>query len=244
MNYNSPQLKMVLCSRRHPSMSRPEFFAYLTDVHAPLVLGVPEFLCYLRRYVQNHALLEEDGINPPPAYRHATDRDSVIELSFDSAASLHEATQLPRYLDTIRPDESRFNDLARLIAIPAEEVAIFGEREAPGWKMFDFLQKREDLSRESFLTLWRRDAARLATDAQYRDIVRKRVHNVPLATDSADFAPASAYDGVTEIWLGDFEHLRLFNASGFRSGELEFANAERSFSVLAREVLIHPANRP
>jgi hypothetical protein len=234
-------LKMVLCSRRHPSMTRAQFFAYLTDVHAPLVLGVPEFLPYLRRYVQNHALLAEDGAKPPPSYRHAAERDSVIELFFESAEKLHEAMQVPQYVDTIRPDEGRFNDLSKLIALPTEEDTVFTDREAaPAWKMFDFLTKRADLSRDTFLVRWRRDADRLAQNAGYRALVRRRTHNVPLAARPEDFARAAHYDGVTEIWLNDLGQL---GEVGNRSGEADFVDAEHSFSVIAREVPIHDATK-
>lgn len=243
MRADCDMLKIVLCSRRHPRMTRPEFFAHLTAVHAPLVLGAADFLPYLQRYVQNHAILPEDGTEPPPSYRHAAERDSVIELWFESVEMLQEAMRVPQYLSIIRPDEGRFNDLDRLVAVPTHGVTVFSGPEAPPWKLFDFLVKREGMDRETFLGRWREDAMRLAADDSYRTRVRKRVHNVPLVHRNDDFAIASPYDGVTELWLDQLTDLDSFTPSSYRSGESQFVDASRSFSVIAKEVPVHDAVR-
>jgi hypothetical protein len=145
-------------------MTRTQFFEYLNHTHAPLVLGVPEFLKYLRRYVQNHTLLDEDGVTAPTGYRRATECDSVIELWFDSRKSLADAMNEPRYLELVRPDEARFNDLAKLIVLMTDEKVIF---EGPGGtlKAFDFVKRKDGISRQEFCEQWLRQGSRLATDA-------------------------------------------------------------------------------
>lgn len=232
-------LKVMLCSRRHPSMTRSQFFRYLKETHAPLVLGVPEFLKYLRRYVQNHTLLEEDGVTAPTPYRRVTERDSVIEFWFDSSKSLADAMKEPRYLELVRPDEAKFNDLAKLIVLMTEEKVIF-DGPTSCLKAFDFIKRQDGISRDEFLEKWARHGSRLAADAQYRSFVAKRTHNLALANDADAFAPAAAYDGVAELWVNSFEVLDRSVETCFHNEE-DFIDAAASFSVLATEVSIHDA---
>ena len=97
--------KVIICPRRHPSMSRTEFFVHLEQKHAPLVLGEPAIMRYLRRYIQNHTRIGEDGWAPGLDFAWRQDRDSVIELWYDSLEALSQATSEPGYLANIRPDE-------------------------------------------------------------------------------------------------------------------------------------------
>jgi hypothetical protein len=233
-------LKVMLCSRRHPSMTRSQFFRYLQETHAPLVLGVPEFLKYLRRYVQNHTLLAEDGVMVSTQYHRASDRDSVIELWFDDSKSLAAAMGEPRYMELVRPDEARFNDLTKLIVLMTEEEVIFDGSEGR-LKVFDFIKRRDGINRDEFLEKWSRHGSRLAADAQYRDLIAKRIQNSALPNDGDAFAAAAAYDGVAELWVSSFEVLARLQGSRFRGCEEEFADAEASFSILATEVPIHDA---
>lgn len=230
-------LKMMLSSCRHPSFTRDRFFQYLRDTHAPLVLRTPELLKYLRCYVQNHTVLPEDGVTAKTFYRRASERDSVIELWFDGHEGLANAMNEPRYLELIRPDEAKFNDLTKLVgALTVEKPVFDGPR--PRFKAFDFIKRRPGIALEEFVEKWDQHGNRLAADPQYRGLVAKRTHNLAVHNVSDAFAPAPAFDAVAELWIDDFSVLDRLLAGGFSSEE-DFVDPVASFSVLATEVPIY-----
>jgi EthD domain len=44
-------IKVSVLLKRKPGMSPAEFYRYWKDVHGPLVLGVPELMRHVRKYV-------------------------------------------------------------------------------------------------------------------------------------------------------------------------------------------------
>ncbi len=52
-------LKMIITCRRNPTMSRPEFFHHLRNIHWPLIQRYPDVLAAVPGYVQNHSVLPE-----------------------------------------------------------------------------------------------------------------------------------------------------------------------------------------
>ena len=51
-------IKVSVLLKRKPAMSAAEFHRYWKEVHGPLVLGLPEVMRYVRRYVQCHSVAE------------------------------------------------------------------------------------------------------------------------------------------------------------------------------------------
>lgn len=45
-------ITMIVYVRRAKGMTREEFSRYLHKNHAPLVLGIPEFMRHVRKYIQ------------------------------------------------------------------------------------------------------------------------------------------------------------------------------------------------
>jgi uncharacterized protein (TIGR02118 family) len=79
-------VKAIFIVAKLPGLTLTEFFDYWQHRHGPLVARIPG----LRRYVQNHGLLE--------AYRRGTQtHDGWSELWFDDLASLHRAARSPQW---------------------------------------------------------------------------------------------------------------------------------------------------
>ena len=96
-------IRIVIAAGRNPSLTRQEFFAYLQHTHWPLVRDTGDILRYLLHYTQNHVILPREGLDLPLPFPLFETRDSVIELGFESVATLGEMTALPEYRDIIRP---------------------------------------------------------------------------------------------------------------------------------------------
>ena len=115
-------LKLIVCVKRKPGLTREEFSAYWRDNHGPLVKSVPEFMRHVRKYVQCH--LTEGTASGEPLIGSIPDYDGVGELWFDSPEALQQAFNEPRYLEIIRPDELKFIDLANCLSFQTEELTM------------------------------------------------------------------------------------------------------------------------
>lgn len=234
-------LKIILVPRRHPSMTRPQFFDYLAHQHAALVKSVPEFTRYLKRYVQNHTRLPNEGAAVATPFRRALDRDSVIELWFDDVEGLHKGLAEPRYQELIRPDEARFNDLSSLIVTATTRIArLKAQGEPVKYKLFDVLKRRGDLNRSTFMARWQQHLTLLASRPGYRELARRVELNGVVPDDNNPFGQPADFDGIQETWVSNFEDagkiaaLRMGDAVVLKS-ESAFVDWEASFSVLAIE---------
>jgi uncharacterized protein (TIGR02118 family) len=112
-------VKLIACARRKPGITHEEFARYWRQNHGPLVTSVPEFMRYVRKYVQCHIVSNSGPLGI------STDYVGIAELWFDSADDLKRAFSEPRYLEIIRPDELKFVDLANSVSFITEEVAIY-----------------------------------------------------------------------------------------------------------------------
>jgi uncharacterized protein (TIGR02118 family) len=110
-------IKVSVLLKRKPGMSPAEFHRYWKDVHGPLVLGVPEVMRYVRRYVQCHSVADAFSGTPGAA----SPFDGIAELWGDSIDEVKRALAEPRYLEVIRPDEEKFLDLANCVFMVTEE---------------------------------------------------------------------------------------------------------------------------
>ena len=63
-------VKVIVMLKRKPGMGLQEFHRYWKDVHGPLVLGVPELMRHVRRYVQSHSI--DASLSDTPADRAPT----------------------------------------------------------------------------------------------------------------------------------------------------------------------------
>ena len=112
-------VKLVALLRRKRSLSHEEFLRYWREQHTPLILGLEDFGRFLKRYVHGY-----------PAGEFAADAtggepfDASAEMYFEDLEEMGRAFSLPSYLERIRPDEERFLDLSRCVALVVTEVEI------------------------------------------------------------------------------------------------------------------------
>ena len=117
-------VKLVALLRRRPDLTHDEFLRHWRERHTPLLLGLPEFMGLLRRYVQGR-----------PAGSFAADAtgaepwDGAAEMWFESLEEMGRAFALPCYLGVIRPDEERFLDLSRCAALVVEDTVVHDQPE-------------------------------------------------------------------------------------------------------------------
>tara|TARA_R110002096_G_scaffold53317_4_gene138616 strand:- start:2862 stop:3308 length:447 start_codon:yes stop_codon:yes gene_type:complete len=115
---------MIVYVKRKTGLTRAEFTRYWQDHHAPLILETPEFMRYVRKYVQYHFAPGEAAAGSLFG-DIANDYDGVGAIWFDSRESMNAALNEPRYLEVMRPDEEKFIDLAGCLSFLAEEHVVF-----------------------------------------------------------------------------------------------------------------------
>ena len=113
-------IKFTILLRRNPAMTHEEFVAYHREKHAPLFTSLPEVKQYVRRYVQCHATADVLPGLPDSKL------DGSTELWFDDLAGLVGVFQSKDYMETIRPDEAKFLDLAACEFLVAVENPVIG----------------------------------------------------------------------------------------------------------------------
>jgi uncharacterized protein (TIGR02118 family) len=115
-------VKVSVLLKRRPGMSAAEFHRYWKDVHGPLLLGTPELMHHVRRYVQCHSIAESFSGTPGAA----SPFDGIAELWGDSVDDVRRGLAEPRYLERIRPDEEKFLDLPNCVFMVTEEFPLKG----------------------------------------------------------------------------------------------------------------------
>lgn len=113
-------IKIVFFIHRHPTLTHEEFADYWKLKHAPLFAALPEVKQYVRRYVQDHVVVNAPEGFPPSPVQY----DGIAEIWFDDMASLTRLFTSANYLEKIRPDEMRFCDLSRCAYLVARENVV------------------------------------------------------------------------------------------------------------------------
>lgn len=111
-------IKLLVFLKRKQGMSTDDFHEYWSTRHAEIVMGVPDFMRYIRRYVQSHNI--EEGLLDFPGGGHPG-FDGMVELWFDDLKSMKAAFETPGYINTIRPDEPNFLDMDGFRVMVVEE---------------------------------------------------------------------------------------------------------------------------
>src|SRR3546814_5431273 len=112
-------ITMIVFVARKAGLTPEQFSDYWLNRHAPLVKSVPEFMRYVRKYVQHHAAPGAPEAGSP--FGDIPDYDGVGEIWFDSRESMQAAFEEPRYLEIIRPDEEKFIDATRCLSFIRSE---------------------------------------------------------------------------------------------------------------------------
>ncbi len=101
-------IALIVAAKRKAGLSREDFEDHWLNRHGQLVLSVPEFARYLKRYVLYPYDREAEG--QALVLGGESEYDGVGELWFESHAAMVAAFNEPRYLEIIRPDEDLFLD--------------------------------------------------------------------------------------------------------------------------------------
>lgn len=111
-------IKMVITLNRREGMTHEEFVHYQKNIHRPLLLAIPEWEQYVRRFVVSY---------PVPAPRYpAPAYDSVVEAWFDSMEDLEALFFSDNFLNDVDPDHANFIDLETFGRIISEEEIVVG----------------------------------------------------------------------------------------------------------------------
>lgn len=114
-------IKLTAFLPRVPSMTREEFISHHREIHAPLLRDNPFARSLVKRYEQAHNIgATVPGITLPDHYF-----DGIAELWFDSLEDLSKFYTGEQYLSVIRPDELRFIDLSRIVAMISTVNVVF-----------------------------------------------------------------------------------------------------------------------
>jgi hypothetical protein len=228
---------MIITARRNTALSRGEFFEHLRHRHWDVLKRYPEPFALLQGYYQNHAL----GDTAPPElrapFRVALERDSVIELWFESIEALTRLVQLPDYLQYVRPDEAAFNDLASNIMVHTTPVTYFQVSSVGRCKRFDFISRAPGTTAEQFANELDTQARALVREPYYTGHVDRHLHNLVQPTDEGHGFGAGTFDCVREVSASSFHALSAVSDYS----ELRGVDAAASFSIFATEfIMVQP----
>jgi hypothetical protein len=191
-------MKMMILAPRRAGMTHAQFRRYVTEVHGPLVAGIPEVASAIRHYHYNFPI---DGAEDV-AFGHplASHLDIVTQGWFDSREAQLENMAQPRYLEIIRPDEHRFADGQRAVMHYTTEIPVVGD-EATGTKVFYFRRRRAGLSRDEFQRAWRTEFAdTLVSNNAFGGAVARYVQNHAMGESRhPDGTSTKFYDVIDEL---------------------------------------------
>jgi len=124
-------LKIIICMKRRPEMSRAEFVRYWKEDHAKVMAEVSG-LMGVRRNVHNYAITT--AIDEQLRKGRGTemdDYDGIAETWFDSLEALTAATSSEegrRAAQLLAEDEARFIDFSRSKIFFVEENVVVGDK--------------------------------------------------------------------------------------------------------------------
>ena len=116
-------IKLIMCLKRHPDLSREEFLDYWLNQHGPFFMKNASAM-RAKKYIQSHTLTSplNEGFRAlrglQPEY------DGVAEVWFESEADLMEAIMLPegqKFGQDLFEDEQKFIDHANSSAFLVQE---------------------------------------------------------------------------------------------------------------------------
>lgn len=97
-------------------MTHQEFLDYRRDVHAPLLLSIPETKQYVRKFVVSVPV--PTSIYPAPVY------DAMVEAWFDNVEDLTSFFRSDNFVNIVDPDHANFLDVSAAVRLVTEETAL------------------------------------------------------------------------------------------------------------------------
>ncbi|CAM3974634.1 conserved hypothetical protein [Pedobacter westerhofensis] len=109
-------IKLAILLTRRKGMSHQEFLDYRRDIHAPLLLSIPETKQFVRKFIVS-VPVPAAGY-PNPAY------DAMIEAWFDSLEDLNSFFLSDNFLNKVDPDHDNFLDIPAALRLVTEETVV------------------------------------------------------------------------------------------------------------------------
>jgi hypothetical protein len=250
-------IRWMLAGVRHERDSREDFYWHWGILHAALLITQPVAMKVFDRYVQNYAIQgvrDEELLHPI----HPQGWSGIADHWLAGAAELNEFGHDPYYHD--RMGQHMFSQPGRLWMqlTHAQEVLYDDGDDRPRVKLFHFLPKREDLSRDEFAAIWRTDHAPIFCEATgSTGPVRKYAQSLGLPPDSSAFdgtflAPGGGVGdcaGIEEIWFDSLDDLSLLRgdpelSASIRASEERFLDVERTYSLVLYERVVLDVTQP
>jgi hypothetical protein len=217
-------IKIIAMFARKRDWSRSEFYAHYQERHAPLAAGSKNFTKHCIKYVQNYAILRDDGL----AVRgHRTDRDAISEMWFRDIDGMNGTYSNECYLRVIRPDELRLADIQSASSFVCEEYEIEPSIPSPDldkrWsreprvKLFVFRVPKAGKQADEFQREWRNVASTICLQAEFRTFVRRYTQAHVLDVSPADLATPDN-DGNRCALVDQFYFENAYDALRFYQG--------------------------
>jgi uncharacterized protein (TIGR02118 family) len=112
-------IHLIAFVKAKPGMSRDDFRKHWSDVHGPLVAGIPEERRHTAYYAQYPRLDSDyDRANSP-------DFDGIAIQSFESMAEFQGFLAAPEVAEQLGPDGPKFMDQEKSIWIMTDSPAVF-----------------------------------------------------------------------------------------------------------------------
>ena len=109
-------IKLAILLKRRKGMSQQEFLDYRRDVHAPLLLSIPETKKYVRKFIVSIPL-EATGYQDVPY-------DGMVEAWFDSLQDLNAFYLSDNFVKQVDPDHINFLDVPAALRLVTEETVV------------------------------------------------------------------------------------------------------------------------
>ena len=109
-------IKLIILFKRRAGMTQQEFRDYRRNVHAPLLLAIPETQQFIRRFVVSYPI-DRPGI-PAPEF------DVLVEGWFDSVEDLETFYSSENFMQAVDPDHHNFIDLSSVVRFVSEEIVV------------------------------------------------------------------------------------------------------------------------
>jgi hypothetical protein len=231
--------------KRRPDLNQAQYSEHWRNTHADVLIKKGGHHNYNKRYVQNHFLHDIELPNLSREY------DGAAQMTPQSEKMVTQGFQKdPLYMLYVRPDEDLFLDVPRCAVLYCESHSVLGASAGSNYKLLRLLSRRENQTRESFLSHWRGEHSRFVqgTSEFWRHVRGYTQHAIiPEATRGMERGEentgASRFEGVDEYYFDSLSELRAAFTEPLYRNAVE--NSEKTFAgdgsitFAARQELIY-----
>jgi hypothetical protein len=191
-------IKMMILAPRRAGMTHPEFRAYVTDVHGPLVKSVTAVAQDIRHYHYNFPV--PGAADTAFGHPLADYLDICTEAWFDSVQAQKHNMKRPGYMEILRPDEQRFAGDGAVMHYTKEWPVLRGERTLN--RVFYYRRRASGRSRVEFQQRWLEGMRAIFTEDTRPAGIAGYIQNHAVAeTEHEDGDDPKYFDVIDEFFL-------------------------------------------